>query len=203
MVLLTDTQNCGMRMHRECRERFPPNRHQGKPLVSDPGMHHGTCLVHEPWCMSGSLTRGGRENIPGIPSACATCNFAYLLKDPFIVCHELGIQLPLHHRQSNHDWTIVPSLFRLMKSPGKITSLIFLLIFVAASFISTSYLISFFQFYHFIIFGSLHFWSFIILYIWEHVCQKQVSRAWYLLLTHRSSYENTHQSKALIIQMPP
>ena len=24
--------------------------------VGDPGMHHGTCVTHVPWCMSGSLT---------------------------------------------------------------------------------------------------------------------------------------------------
>ena len=30
-------------MHRECRERFPRGLLQRKPLVSDPGMHHGTC----------------------------------------------------------------------------------------------------------------------------------------------------------------
>ena len=34
---------------------------KGKPLVSDPGMHHGTCVTHVSWCMSGSLTRGGGE----------------------------------------------------------------------------------------------------------------------------------------------
>ena len=28
------------------------------------------------WCMSGSLTRIGGENVPGIPGACATRNFA-------------------------------------------------------------------------------------------------------------------------------
>ena len=28
----------------------------------DPGMHHGTCVTHMPWCLSGSLTRGGGEN---------------------------------------------------------------------------------------------------------------------------------------------
>ena len=28
------------------------------PWVSDPDMHHGTCVTHVPWCMSGSLTRG-------------------------------------------------------------------------------------------------------------------------------------------------
>ena len=34
-------------------------------------MHHGTCVTHVPWCMSGSRTRGGGENVPGIPGACA------------------------------------------------------------------------------------------------------------------------------------
>ena len=48
-----------------------------KPLVSDPEMHHGT---HVPWCMSGSLTGGGGEKVSGIPGACATCNFTYLVR---------------------------------------------------------------------------------------------------------------------------
>ena len=48
---------------------------QRQPLVTDPGMHHGAC-------MSGSLTRSGRENVPGIPSACATLNFTYLVRGP-------------------------------------------------------------------------------------------------------------------------
>ena len=62
---------CRLRMRRECRERFPRYRLQMKSLVSDPGMHHGTCVTHVPWCMSGSLTRDGGENVPGIPGACA------------------------------------------------------------------------------------------------------------------------------------
>ena len=45
-------------------------------------MHHGTCITHVPWFMSGSLTRGGGENVPGIPGACATHNFAYLVRGP-------------------------------------------------------------------------------------------------------------------------
>ena len=49
----------------------PQCRFQRKPLVSDPGMHHGTCVTHVPWCMSGSLTCGNGENVPGIPGACA------------------------------------------------------------------------------------------------------------------------------------
>ena len=50
---------------------FPRHRLQWKPLFSDPGMHHGTCVTHVPLCMSGSLTSGGGENVPGIPGACA------------------------------------------------------------------------------------------------------------------------------------
>ena len=42
-------------MRRECRERFPRHRLQRKPLVSDPGMHHGTCVTHVSCCMSGSF----------------------------------------------------------------------------------------------------------------------------------------------------
>ena len=59
---------------------FPRHRLQRKTLVSDPGMHHGTCVTHVPWCISGSLTRGGGENLPGIPGACATRNFTYLAR---------------------------------------------------------------------------------------------------------------------------
>ena len=50
---------------------FPRRRFQRKLLVSDPGMHHGTCVTHVPWCMSGSLTCGDGENVPDIPGACA------------------------------------------------------------------------------------------------------------------------------------
>ena len=55
---LPDTHNCGLRMRRECRERFPRHWLQRKPLVSDPDMHHGTCVTHVPSCMSRSPTRG-------------------------------------------------------------------------------------------------------------------------------------------------
>ena len=45
-------------------------------------MHHCTCVTHVPWCMSGSLARGGGENVPGILGACATHNFTYLARGP-------------------------------------------------------------------------------------------------------------------------
>ena len=72
--------NC---IRRECREHFPRHRLQRKPLVSDPGMHHGSCIKHVPWCMSGSLTRGGGENVACIRGACATRNFTYLVRGPY------------------------------------------------------------------------------------------------------------------------
>ena len=50
----------------------PRRRFSRKLPVSDPGMHHGTCVTHVPWCMSGSLTCGCGENVPGIPGACAS-----------------------------------------------------------------------------------------------------------------------------------
>ena len=54
------------------RERFTRHRLKRKPLVRYPGMHHDAWVTHVPWCMSGSLTRVGWENVPG---ACATRNF--------------------------------------------------------------------------------------------------------------------------------
>ena len=83
MGILPDRFNCGLRMRQECRERFSHHRLQRKPLVNDPGMHHGTCVTHVPWCMLGSLTRGGGENVPGIPGTCANRNFTYLGRGPW------------------------------------------------------------------------------------------------------------------------
>ena len=54
-----------------------PGTFSSPPWVSDPDMHHGTCMTHVPWCMLGSLASGflwsrWRGNVPGIPGACAT-----------------------------------------------------------------------------------------------------------------------------------
>ena len=75
MGLIPDAENCRLRMRREWRERFSPHLLQRKPLVS---------ATHVPWCMSGSLTCGGGENVPGIPGACATRNFPCLVRGPFL-----------------------------------------------------------------------------------------------------------------------
>ena len=63
---------------------FSPHRLQRKPLVKGPGMHHVTCIAHVPWCISGSLTRGGWEDVPDIPGACTTRDFTYLARGPLL-----------------------------------------------------------------------------------------------------------------------
>ena len=68
-------------MRLECLKGFSATNSIGN-RVSDPGMHHGTCVMRVPWCMSGSLARGGGENFPGIPGASATSNFTYLARCP-------------------------------------------------------------------------------------------------------------------------
>ena len=78
MDLLPDTPNCGLRMRRECREHFPRHRRQRTPQVSDPGMHHGTCVTHGSWCMPRS------RNVLGIPGACATWKFTNLVRGPWV-----------------------------------------------------------------------------------------------------------------------
>ena len=35
-----------------------PGTFSPSPQVSDPDMHHGTCVMHVPWCMPGWLTSG-------------------------------------------------------------------------------------------------------------------------------------------------
>ena len=63
---------------------FPRHLIQRKPLVSDPGMYHATCVTHMSWCMPGSLIRGGGENVPGIPGARAIHNFTYLVRGQYL-----------------------------------------------------------------------------------------------------------------------
>ena len=51
MGLLPNTSNCGCACARNAGNVFPAT------AVSNPDMHHGTCVTHVPWCMPGSLTR--------------------------------------------------------------------------------------------------------------------------------------------------
>ena len=75
------------------RNVFPRRWFQWKPLVSDPGMHHGTCVTHVPWWMSGSLTRGDGENIPG---ACAPA-IMHIWQEAYVITYHL-IESMWYHR---------------------------------------------------------------------------------------------------------
>ena len=71
-------------MCRECRERFLRHRRLAIP----------TCITARAWCTCRDACRdrslavsfgvGGGENVPGIPGACATRNFTYLVRSR---CH--------------------------------------------------------------------------------------------------------------------
>ena len=63
-----------------------PGTFSPPPRVSDPDMHHDTCVTHVPWCMPGSLISGfiwsrWRENVTGIPGTAP--NFTYLVRGPW------------------------------------------------------------------------------------------------------------------------
>ena len=83
-------------------------------LISDPDIHHGTCVTHVPWCMPGLQTSGGGENVPYIPGACGTRNFAYLVRGPWrrsgtvLLCFVLfhcGLVTPCDFVDMDHHWT--------------------------------------------------------------------------------------------------
>ena len=59
---------------------FPHRQLRRILLVRDPGMRHGTCVTHVPWCMSGLLTRGGREKWSRHSRRMRTSNFMYLAR---------------------------------------------------------------------------------------------------------------------------
>ena len=74
------------------------------PRVSDSDMHHGRCVTHVPWCMSGSLTSG----FLWIPyrwkrtGACATLNFTYLVWGPW--CGGISLIITLvRHKKARFD----------------------------------------------------------------------------------------------------
>ena len=79
-----------------------PGTFSPPPLFSDPDKHHGTCVTHGmPGCRDRWLAVffevGGGKNVPGIPGACATLDFAYLVRGPW---RTILSQLHEHHGSS-------------------------------------------------------------------------------------------------------
>ena len=89
MGILPDTQNCGLCMHRESRERFPCHR----------GLAIPTCITARAWRTYSDAYRdsslavyfevSGGENFPSIPGACTTANLR--------ICKEVHVVLIGYH----------------------------------------------------------------------------------------------------------
>ena len=81
-----------------------PGTFSPPPRVSDPDMHHGTCVRHVLWCMPGSLTSGWRWKRSRHSGACATHNFMYQethgkncrMRGQLLLKHRDGIRIYLH-----------------------------------------------------------------------------------------------------------
>ena len=99
---------------------FPCRRFRRKPLVSNPSMHHGTCVTHVPWCMSGSLTCGDGENIPGI---CAHATLRIWQETHCVRCSAMGgdVLWKQCDYSAVHGWGLLspfppyPYLFKISK----------------------------------------------------------------------------------------
>ena len=74
-----------------------PGTFSPPPRVSYPGMHHArasrTCRgACQDRYLADSFEVGGGENGPGIPGACATRNFTYLVRGPWYIIHSVPIR---------------------------------------------------------------------------------------------------------------
>ena len=103
MGLLPDTQNCGCACAGNAGNVFPVtagkrSRHASRHVRHARAvMHAGIANLRFP------LKSAAGENVPGIPGACATCNFTYLVRGPWFLsgmtntwpCFELCVCIPI------------------------------------------------------------------------------------------------------------
>ena len=94
MGLLPDTQNCELRMRRECRERFPRYRLQKKPIVSGPDMHHGT------W--QGKRSRHSR----------CMRNPQFYASGKRLMNSSVGARFTMTWKRFPHNWHLVDGIYR-------------------------------------------------------------------------------------------
>ena len=100
MGLLPDTSNCGLSMRPECRQHSP--RHRELAILPCIAARASRTCRDACWDRYLTVTSqvGGGGNVPGIPGACATYNFTYLIRSPY--------SLASHHSTGKlHDcpWT--------------------------------------------------------------------------------------------------
>ena len=73
---------------------FPRHQLLWKPLVSDPSMHHGTCVTRVPWYLSESLTRGGGGNVPAFPVHAQPANLLIWQEANWNICWNVKWSVP-------------------------------------------------------------------------------------------------------------
>ena len=82
---------------------FPP-----PPRISDPDMHHGTCMTHDGIANKRfPLKYVAGKTYPDIPSACATRNFTYLARGPCSNDSTLHSLLPESNKPCLTMWRTV------------------------------------------------------------------------------------------------
>ena len=101
MGLLPDTQNCGCACAGNAGNVFPvttgkrsrraPRHVWHARAVMLAGIANWQCL----------LKSAAGQNVPGIPGACATCNFTYLVRGPYLRSHCLS---SVRKNSSSHSW---------------------------------------------------------------------------------------------------
>ena len=124
MGLLPDTQNCGCACAGNAGNVFPAtagkrSRHASRHVRHARAvMHAGIANLRYP------LKSAAGENVPGIPGACATCNFTYLVRGPLVThwrwscvflarAHGINDERHLYsqfHSQSDKIWLPVSPL---------------------------------------------------------------------------------------------
>ena len=122
MGLLPDTQICGCACAGNAGNVFPVtagkrSRHASRHVRHARAvMHAGIANQRFP------LKSAAGENVPGIPGACATCNFTYLVRGPWrwalgeilttVTDTQDAIRMPIYGtgicRQKNHTIALVP-----------------------------------------------------------------------------------------------
>ena len=86
-----------------------PGTFSPPPRLSDPDMHHGTCVMHVPWCIPGSLTSGfhwSRRHEKRSRHSRRMCNPQFYVsgKRPMQGNQPCGIRpIKSHESAQNHD----------------------------------------------------------------------------------------------------
>ena len=101
--IITHRTWCRETVH-EVHAQEMPGTFSPPPQVGDSDMHHGKCVTHVSLYTPGPLIIGflssrGGENVPGISGACATRNFTYLIKGPW-----LAFDYILNYTTATRQW---------------------------------------------------------------------------------------------------